>query len=175
MATVSAHLPDNSQLANDFFSHVEKHFGGKPGPFIKRLIEGFFEKKQSTPEATGESILTELVEKLRPERAAKLKKHLANYAVSQPELLGKVLEAVADEFASREENAAKGNLSLLGPRVQVLVKVLPEDAHAVQAAYAFRQLPSTGEAMAQLFDVDRHKKLALQAALGAVKIPAKKA
>ena len=143
-------------------------FSGNRSRYFQQLVENDLAgTSRATPEATGENILVELAERLRPERAAKLKAHLASYLVAQPEMLGKVIEAIADDFRLREEEAAKGNPSILGPCPQVLIKLLPESAHAVQAAYAFRQLPNDAQKLAFMFDPEINRKLALQAAISA--------
>lgn len=39
MPTISAHLPDNWALQREFDAVVDKHYRGRPGPYLRDLVE----------------------------------------------------------------------------------------------------------------------------------------
>jgi hypothetical protein len=98
LSTVSAHLPPESELEKNFFSHVKAHFNGKPGPYIKKLIENDLSGIAKTPDATDENILVDLCERLRPEIAAELTAILQKADLSQPKILANILEQLASFY-----------------------------------------------------------------------------
>lgn len=96
MATVSAHLPPGSQLESDFFSYVKANYGGKPGPYLKKLIERDLAGITEIPAATSSDALIQLAKAFQPALvpifAEWAKKHTK---VSQGEVIANLLYALA--------------------------------------------------------------------------------
>lgn len=155
------HVPDDWELKDDFNSRVGT---GKVSAYLRSLVEKDLSGTAQKPDATDENIISDLCERLRPERAPRLTANLARLLAAQPLILGKILEALDEDLEALTRSSR-----VLGPNPLVLMKVLPEDMHSVQAAYNFRQLPATSEELAQLFNPAHHRNLAIAAAMQAVK------
>jgi hypothetical protein len=169
MPTLGFHVPDSSPLAKKVKARADAAHDGKVSSYVRQLVERDLSGEQATPEATGENILVELAERLRPDSAKMLGEWIASQGLNQPRLLGKLLDALADALMRDINNKVS-----YGDAPLVLVKILREDAHAVQAAYAFRQLSNDAQKLAFMFDPEINRKLAVAAAINAVTSKANK-
>jgi hypothetical protein len=164
MASVGIYVSDDSELMREIKHKAETLHDGKVSAYLRSLVEKDLAGTAQKPDATDENILVELCERLRPESAAMLGEWLASQGLNQPRLLGKLLDALADSLMRDINNRVS-----YGDAPLVLVKILREDAQAVQPAYAFRQIPGTGEALAMAFNPEYYKSLSIDASRQAAK------
>lgn len=98
MATVSAHLPEGSELETSFFKHVKNEWRGKPGPYIRELIERDLLEKPK-PDALAPSIIVDLANRLIGEFDAQ-KVAAALQGKDQREVMQKILHAIIADGAN---------------------------------------------------------------------------
>ncbi len=78
-------------LSPELLASAKVKAGANLSAYVRSLIERDLSGDQATPEATGENILVELAERLRPEPAAMLKMNLELHGAQQVLLQGKKL------------------------------------------------------------------------------------
>lgn len=103
MPTVGAHIPDEWKFADVFSAKVSGRYKGKPGRYLLDLLEKDLSGSDTTPEATGSTIIVDLAKRLRPELADTLAAQLATLECSQPLLLAKIIEALEETLSHSED------------------------------------------------------------------------
>lgn len=90
MPTLSAHVPYDWEFSSKFKSLVEAKFGGKPGRYIKELIE---KDLNGAHEVTSNTTLIDIVRQFRPGLLAKFSTHQAAH---EPISIDKLIDAMSN-------------------------------------------------------------------------------
>ena len=88
MPTLSAPVPDDWEFSSKFKSLVEAKFSGKPGRYIKELIE---KDLNGAHEVTSNTTLIDLIRQFRPGLLAKFSTHPA---ADEPISIDKLIDAI---------------------------------------------------------------------------------